>query len=175
MRTAMRLLAPSLLAMTALLATPALAGERVDKAVEGFWTAYEYFEDDGSFVNCGLETKFADGMRLSLRTSGQGFYVYLLDVAWPVKKGEREAIEIRIDQAYDRFTGVAITDLGYLQANFGYDSAFWRAFRKGRGMTLSLANGRSWNIDLKGSSKTTDALEFCYRSNEPAKARSMFD
>ncbi|MCF4165953.1 hypothetical protein L2U69_09885 [Zavarzinia compransoris] len=156
-------------------ATQALAGKRLDKVVEGFWTAYAYENDDGAFSHCSVETRFKDGMTLGLRAYDGGFNLHLENDDWQMDTDGRSAVEVVIAGAYDRFTSMTVVSNRELRAGFGFDKAFWKAFRAGNTMRLTLADGRAWSIDLKGTSTTAGAVESCYRRHFAKRASALFD
>lgn len=157
------------------LAPQAQAGKRLDTTVDGYWTAYAYENDDGAFSHCSLETKFQDGMTLELRAYDGGFNLHLEHDDWQMDTAGRTSIEVVIAGAYDRFTSMTVVSNRELRAGFGFDKAFWKAFRAGNIMRITLADGRVWTVDLKGTSRTSGALETCYRRHFARRAASMFN
>ncbi len=155
-------------------ATPAFAGKRIDEYVSGYWTTYAYQQDDGSFGHCGMETKFDDGMYLSILLGDQGVIIAFWKDEWKLNVGTTSGMQVSIDNRYDNFASITYDDPHGMTSVLGFDSGFWQAFKAGSRMFVSLADGRSWTVNLKGSSKATKALGVCYDLYAPNGRKSMF-
>lgn len=164
---ALALLAP-------VLAVPASAGRRVDEFSSGFWTTYAYQNDDGSFGHCGMETRFDDGLMLAILLAANGVNIVMLNDAWRLKPGGSSALTVRIDRRYSHSLPVGFAGNDAMIAAIGFDPKFWDAFKAGLKMRLDLADGRTWNVSLKGSNKATQALTLCYDLYSPEGRKGMF-
>ncbi|MCF4165954.1 hypothetical protein L2U69_09890 [Zavarzinia compransoris] len=155
-------------------AVPAHAGRRVDEFSSGFWTTYAYQNDDGSFGHCGMETRFDDGLMLAILLATNGVNIVMLNDAWRLKPGGRSSMTVRIDRRYSNALPVGFAGDDAMIAGIGFDPEFWSAFKAGLEMRLELADGRSWNVSLKGSNKATQALTLCYDLYSPEGRKGMF-
>lgn len=164
----------SLLAALIFAATPAFAGKRIDEFVSGYWTTYAYQNDDGSFGHCGMETAFDDGMNLTILLSDRGVMIAFWHPQWQLKVGGSSALQVQIDRRYDNFAGLSIDDPQGMISVLGFDPQFWSSFKAGNTMYLQTADGRSWTVNLKGSSKATKALTVCYDLYAPNGRKGMF-
>ncbi len=167
-----RILALTLAAFLA--TTPAYAGKRIDEYVSGYWTTYAYQNDNGSFGHCGMETKFDDGMVLSILLADGGVLIAFWHPQWQLTVGQTSGMQITIDRRYQRVASVQYDDPQGMVSGLGYDSNFWTSFKAGLSMGLDMADGRSWTVNLKGSSKATQALSVCYDLYAPQGRKGMF-
>jgi len=155
--------------------TPAHAGKRIDEFVSGYWTTYAYQNDNGSFGHCGMETKFDDGMVLSILLADGGVVIAFWHPDWQLTVGQGSGMQLTIDSRYQRVASVVFDDPNGMVSGLGYDSDFWLAFKAGLRMNIDLADGSGWTVNLKGSSKATKALSVCYDLYAPQGRKGMFN
>lgn len=155
-------------------AAPAHAGKRIDEYVSGFWTTYAYQNDNGSFGHCGMETKFDDGMVVSILLADGGVLIAFWHPNWQLTVGQTSGMQVAIDNRYRRIASVQFDDPQGMVSSLGYDADFWTAFKAGLRMELDMADGSGWTVNLKGSSKATQALSVCYDLYAPQGRKGMF-
>mgnify|MGYP007060997217 CR=1 FL=1 len=135
----------------------------LEEYTSGLWTVYAWADSStGRFDYCGMETTFTDGSSLIVAVFGDGIEVWATDPAWRLPPGYRTSATVRIDNRYNSVKPALESGHDRLEILFGWDTAFWRAFRLGNNLNLSMPGLTPFPTSLRGTNHASDALLVCW-------------
>lgn len=161
------LLRPSLLLALAFQISPSLAGESATIGKVGGWHVYAWFNDDGAFGHCGVETGSKTGAeKLIFSVNKTGYILVFGNPDWTLRSGGKYDATVSIHG--QKWSGKAnATANNIVVMSFPTKTKFGYHFMRGSRMDFKVGN-LSRTVDLTGTIEATKLLLSCIKEYLPS-------